>query len=176
MSRLFALAGVGLLGLGLPLAAHDLGAQAKLQDGKVILEAYFDDDTAASEAKVRVMDDNGATVSSGTTDDKGTWTFAAPPPGRYRVVVNAGGGHKATIPLKIPNRPGESRLVPEKSETAASPHAEQTISAGPTREQFTRFPWGRLLLGLAVLVGLAGLTYWWLRTRPTAAPDQPPVA
>jgi hypothetical protein len=158
-----------LLGHG-AARAHDLGAQAKLHAGQVTLEAYYDDDTAASEAKVRVTDRSGNAVQTGTTNDKGLWIFPAPPPGKYRVVVDAGGGHRASIELIIPE--GTSTGA---GEPATIPPAEpkQTISSGPPREQFTQFPWLRLLMGLSVVAGLAWLTRWWLQTRPTVADERP---
>lgn len=159
------------------VAAHDLGAQAKFQDGEVLLEAYYDDDTAASQAKVRVVDGTGAVVAQGITDDHGQWKFAAPP-GRYRMTVDAGGGHRTSIVLTIPEQAGLSTTAPAPS---AKPRltavTEQPIvSSGPSRQEFTQFPWLRLGMGLVVLVGLAGLARWWLSVRPSVSSDKPQVS
>ena len=154
------------------VAAHDIGAQAKLHEGKVTLEAYYDDDTAASEAKVRVTDPSGTIVQTGTTNDKGIWIFPAPPAGKYRVTVDAGGGHRASIDLTIPV--GAS-AVPVEKPTVSAPEPKQTISSGPSREEFTQFPWLRLGMGLVVVAALAGFVRWWLQSRP-AEGENPPVA
>lgn len=161
-----------LLGCVGTTLAHDIGAQAKLHDGKVTLEAYYDDDTAASEAKVRVMDSSGSVVLTGTTNDKGIWIFPAPPAGKYRVVVDAGGGHRASTDLTIPEG---SSTAPVGQPTVPASEPKQTISSGPSREQFTQFPWLRLGMGLVVVAGLAAFVRWWLQSRP-AEGDSSPVA
>ena len=177
-SKRFTLVGwVLMLSVGSAMA-HDLGAQAKWQDGQVVLEAYYDDDTAASQAKVRVVDGTGAVVLQGTTDDQGRWIFAAPPPGRYRVTVDAGGGHRTSIVLTIPEQASTSLAgTATPSQPSPPPLSEAPIvSSGPSRQEFTRFPWLRLGMGLVVLAALAGLARWWLTVRATPSADKPSLS
>ncbi len=122
-------------------AAHALGADCRVQAGRVELEAYYDDDTPAREAKVRVHDDGGQVVADGRTDAEGRWSFARPAPGHYRVVVNAGAGHRKELGVTIP---GPAETAPAVA-----------VSAEPTRAEFTRFPWLKLGIGLAVIGGVA---------------------
>lgn len=125
--------------LGFPQAAlaHDLGVECSLRAGAVHIEAFFDDDTPARKARVEVFDSQEKCVAEGTTDAKGLWSFPQPGPGKYQVRVDAGAGHLAKTTITIPE--------------AASDSPSQTVSAGPTREEFTRFPWVKLGLGLGLL-------------------------
>jgi nickel transport protein len=153
---------LGLFALARPVAAHSLGAECTLHDGYVRLEAYYDDDTAAADARVVVRDAARDIVAKGRTDAKGTWSFPAPLPGLYRVTLDAGAGHQTTIRLRIPSNAEETRT---------STSSAELVHEGPTRAEFTRFPWGRVALGLAVIALLClvwrGLRGWRQRCRAT---------
>jgi hypothetical protein len=126
-------------------SAHAVGVEAKLKDGTVTVEAFFDDDTPAAEAKVVVVDESGRTVLEGKADQTGKWSFAAPPPGKYKINVDAGAGHKV----------------------------EFTVSEGVSRAEFTgSMRWVWAAAGVAG-IGLATwfLTILW-RARYPAEPRQ----
>jgi hypothetical protein len=128
-----------LLACAGPLYAHGLGVSWKEDtSGAILIEAYFDDNTAAASAKVEIVEGDGTVVASGTTDEKGQCRLARPGPGRYRVQVAAEGGH----------RTHRSLIVPGEASKPAS-------GDGPTREEFTRFPWWPLAIGAGLLVGAA---------------------
>ncbi len=137
-----------VLAAAAPAHAHALGAEAKLRGDRVEVEAYYSDDTPAADAQVTVHDAADHTIAEGRTDDRGRWQFRTPPPGRYTVVVNAGAGHRKAVTITIPPRPADG----------------ETVSEGPPREEFTRFPWERVSLGLAIVAGLAGAWLWMRRT------------
>ena len=127
-----------LAALALPAfaQAHAVGVEAKLVGEAVRIEAFFDDDTPADGAKVTVRDGANALVAEGVTDDKGVWSFAVPPAGKYAVRVDAGGGHAATAVVTIPER--------ATSTTA--------ISDGPSRESFTGWQrWATAGVGVALI-------------------------
>lgn len=146
---------LGLLGMARLAAAHALGTECTLHDGVVRLEAYFDDDTAAADARVVVRNAASEIVVEGRTDAKGLWHFPAPPPDLYRVTVDAGVGHQTTIRLRILSRA-------EHPSTPAS--IAENVQEGPSRAEFTRFPWGGMTLGLAAIALLfliwRGLRGW----------------
>lgn len=148
--------------LALPgiVAAHALGLEAKLREGRVHVEGYFDDDTAAAGARVWVEDALKKKVTEGVMDDRGRWSFPAPAPGRYRVVVDAGDGHRASAHVTIPGTPTAAEPGESKGAVEEMP---QVVTEGPTREEFTRVPWLRLGLGLGIIAGLAGAAWWGLR-------------
>jgi hypothetical protein len=121
--------------------AHALGMECRIQGARVVVNAFYDDDSPAVRARVHVLDGDKE-IGNGSTDEQGSWSFARPAPGQYTVEVDAGAGH----------RKNESITVP----AAVAPANVQAIGNGPTRQEFTRFPWDRLLLGLLAIFGLAG--------------------
>ncbi len=136
--------------------AHAVGLQAKLKGETVVVEGYFDDDTPADDAKVTVEDETGKVVLEGKTDDKGVWSFPTPKPGKYKVKLDAGAGHRATTTFTI---------VDPAQATATD---EQTVSEGPSRSEFTQTPWAKIALGLG-LIGAVVLLWWWRKCACTKA-------
>ena len=120
--------------------AHNLGAECSLKNGKVHVEAYFDDDTPAVAAKVEVLDGQEKLIVTGQTDARGLWSFAAPNPGKYHLIVNAGPGHRAKVSLSVPEP-----VAPISTQ-------EATISEGPGRKEFTQFPLFKVSLGLGTIL------------------------
>jgi hypothetical protein len=130
--------------------AHAVGAEVKLKDGRVVIEVYYDDDTPGAEASVKVTDPSDKLVAEGKTDERGLWSFPAPLPGKYKVVVDAGAGHKSTISVTIPE-PAEPKTVQSEA-PAAKGETPVTVSEGPSRSEFTgtmRYVWAAV--GLAVI-------------------------
>jgi hypothetical protein len=150
-----------LLASDSPARAHGLGVQCKLRGGKVEVEAYFDDDTMARDARVQVRNMDGELVAKGRTDDKGRWYFPVPAPGKYNVIVDAGDGHRAREKITIPGTATHSAVTQDPAE------ASVPLSEGPSREEFTRFPWLRALLGTGIIGGASlGLWLWLHHGRP----------
>ena len=116
-----------ILGVIRPVSAHHLGAECTLRGNKVEVEAFFDDNTPARNAKVSVLDAANQEVAHGRTDEKGHWAFSAAS-GRYQVLVDAGDGHAAKVAITIPAKPPESIRNPCK-ET----HHEATTRFHPDR-------------------------------------------
>jgi hypothetical protein len=161
----------GLL-VSLRADAHALGAECKVIGDRVALEAYYDDDTPARDATVRVEDADKNVVATGHTDREGRWSFARPQPGKYVVVVDAGAGHRTRITLAIPAGQANAEAAPSTSAgdecprcaEPSTPNSEAPVqvSAEASREAFTAFPWLKLGVGLAVLAGI-GVTAWVFR-------------
>jgi hypothetical protein len=137
--------------LALPAVAdaHAIGVEAKLKGGTVTVEAFYDDNTPAADARIIVTDPAGVAIGEGKTDAKGVWTFSAPPPGQYKVAVDAGAGHRASVALSIPTGSGSPPSTPGAEEGESV-----TVSEGPTRYEFTgpmRLVWATI--GLAIIGG-----------------------
>ncbi len=130
-------------------SAHGLGAEIKPSGNRLKVEAFFDDDSAAGEAKVSVEDTAGKIIASGVTDKDGVWELPMPADGGYRLIIDAGAGHRAKLTFTVAN---------QKLETA-----------GPTRAQFTRTPWGRILAGIGVIAVLAIVGRWFAVQRNSAS-------
>jgi len=156
--RLFAVAAVLVL---VPSDAfgHAIGVEAKLKGDRVAIEAYYDDDTPGADAKVTVIDGDGKVVAEGMTDAKGNWSFPIPSPGKYRVAVDAGGGHLAKTTITIP--PGSVTTSPAPTGTASTTDVgaapEVVVSDGPTREETTG-PRRWLMAGVGI--ALIGVLTW----------------
>jgi hypothetical protein len=148
-----------LLPLLLPLVfllspvPHAVHLQCRLEEKKLVIEAFYDDDMPAQDALVEIVDAQNKVLVSGRTNDKGVFRTEKPTPGKYLVRLDAGAGHKAKVNVTIP---ATGPL------TTAPAGKGQIVSEGPTREEVTRFPWEQIGLGLLVIVGVcAGL---WLMT------------
>lgn len=127
-------------------AAHDLGVSCESDSsGSFAVTAYFSNNAPAAQARVRVTTVDGRVVAEGTTDESGRWSFARPGGGLYFVQVDAEGHRKLTY-LTVPGDPA----LPPKTD-------------GPSREEFTRFPWLRLALGLGAIALLTLGIRRWLR-------------
>jgi hypothetical protein len=138
---------------------HALHAEAKIRGPRVVIEAYYDDDTPAANAQVTITDKSGCEIASGRTDERGVWSFPRPKPEKYQLSVDDGMGHKTRVPVTIPadsafgNRP------------AGAAEDEIVITSGPTRTEVTRYPWLRLGLGIAAISGLAVVLFVAMRKR-----------
>jgi hypothetical protein len=139
-----------LIAAHLPMmaAAHDLGAEFTIERDRVRVVAYYDDDVAAADASVIVLDQSKNELHRGNTDDKGAWTFPRPAPGTYFVSIDAGHGHSKTVRLTIPvNADGKA------------------VTTEPSRAQFTRSRFPQLLLGIAIITVAALGLRWLLRAK-----------
>ncbi|MCS6977468.1 MAG: hypothetical protein NZM31_10740 [Gemmatales bacterium] len=149
------------LGLCLPseAAAHALLVECRLRHDQIEVRAVFDDGTRPRGAKVRVLDDNGNEIAAGTTGEDGLWQFASPPVGKYRVVVDAGAGHRSETTITV----------------GSPPLPDGRISTGPSEEEFTRFKAVQIVIGLS-LIALFCLVLWFIhrwnkdRVRQSHAP------
>ena len=116
-----------------PVWAHALGAECTVKDKTVRVEAFFSDDSPAVNANVEIRDAHEEVIATGQTDAQGRWTFPTPALGQYTVQVDAGAGHRARVSITIAGPPAP---------------VSETISAGPTRKQFTTFPYVKASVGL----------------------------
>lgn len=148
---------VGAVMLGVLL--HGLHATATLKGDRVRVEAFFDDDTPAGGAAIKVTAADGAVAAEGRADESGVWSFARPVPGKYTVVVDGGDGHRKKVSLTIPT---DAELKQSAREQPPG-DAEIIVTPGPTRREITRFPWLRAGMGLAAIGCLAAVL--WLATR-----------
>jgi hypothetical protein len=164
--------------LGLSFKVHALFAQCKVQGEHLIVEAYYDDDMPAQEAKIEVVDASNNVIASGKTDDKGVFRTKRPPAGKYTVRVDAGAGHQCKVEANIPAT-GDGKASPKKPGTGVKESTERTqvVSSGPTREDVRQIPWSKVGLGLFIIVMVC--TVLWivtinLKSRQTQGDGQKP--
>jgi hypothetical protein len=141
--------------------AHALNAECVVKEGRVEVEAFYDDGTPARRARVRIFAEGMRLVGEGKTDDKGSCTLARPEAGQYEVQVDAGAGHRRTMALVVPT-----------AETAPAP----PVSGTPMREERARYPWTRVLLGV-LLIAAGGAVFVLVgafrKARRRIEPDAP---
>lgn len=119
--------------LASPVSAHALRISCKIKEDRVEIQAKFDDGTVARKAKVQVETLDEEQIHQGQTDGEGKWFFPLPKPGRYRVRVNSGGGHLASLKLTInePSAESENKLATMEVEaTDPSHHSWLKIGIG----------------------------------------------
>lgn len=149
MLRLLAVAAALLAPL--VASAHGLMmSDPKVKDGTVTVEVFYDDDTPAADAKMRVLTLAKEVIVEGTADAKGVWTFPAPPPGDFVIRAKTTDGHAAKTDLHIPK--------------PTDPPSEQP--AGPSRADMTG-PMRWLVAGIGVVfIGIGfGIFYLYVRHR-----------
>jgi nickel transport protein len=156
--RFSLLAAVLLLSATSPAFAHRLHVEPKVVGDQLRVEAYYEDDTPAQDAKVTVRSGD-ATVAEGRTNEKGVWTCAKPAAGTYTVRAESV-GHAATETIVIAKA--------EDGPPTATIASDDSGSVG--RKAKTRTPWRNLILGVG-LVAAACLA--WLVSRKTGRPPAP---
>ena len=164
---------LALLASGPRAFAHALGAECKIRGDRVVVEAYFSDNTSAQDARITVVDDANREVANGKTDAAGRWSFPVPVAGRYEVVVEAGMGHRTTVSFTV-----DAAATNVSSTTADVP---AIVTEAPTRAEFTRLPWERILGGLIAIAWAGAGLRWWLRRKgrssiPTSGQEFSPRA
>jgi nickel transport protein len=145
---------IGLMLLLVPSAvrAHAVGAECRVEGNRVVIEAYFDDDTPAQAALIKVFDRSDMLVAQGKADSKGIFSCTRPPEGQYRVVVDAGAGHRTEVEMQVPAPPQPDEIPRE------------VISEGARRAEFTQYPWLKVSVGLG-FIGLFSFAFWAARRR-----------
>jgi hypothetical protein len=165
--------------------AHALDAEWVIKGERVDIEAYFSDNTRAQAALVRVfkLPQRDKAIMEMKTDAQGKCTWPCPGPGKYLIVVDAGGGHRKELPpLEIIEPPLQLASVTLALGSAAlgGPgnfslavilflgRADEAPrkSPGPSREEFTSYPWHSVLQGVAGIT-VAALLFWLLRRGST---------
>jgi hypothetical protein len=114
--------------------AHNLLITAKVHEGRIEVEAFYDDDLPADRAQVSLKDQAGVEVAAGLTDNAGKWTSPVLPPGGYTLTVDAGGGHRASKTLQLGTEP-------------------EAAAAGPSREELTSGRWVKIIIGVVAIIG-----------------------
>ena len=136
--------------------AHALHAQAKLDRGKLVVEAKFDGDEPAENAKVYVVAENGAKTLRGRTDRDGRLLIHLPPPGTYEIQVDAGAGHLAKVKI----------TMTAEMQSGPSPSPEPILLAdGRSIEEAQRHRWLKVTMGLVAILAFAAILKVCVRRR-----------
>lgn len=138
-------------------SAHGmLMSDPKVTGGTVTVEVFYDDNTPGAGATMRVFNPANEVVQEGKSDDKGFWSFPAPPPGDYVIRAKTNDGHAAKADLHIP-QPSDPPVEP-------TPGRTRPDLTGPMR-------WVGVGAGLAVVTAAFGVWYWLGRRKRSGPPS-----
>jgi hypothetical protein len=87
--------------MAVPAFAHGLLVNWKLSDTQLVVTVTFDSDDPAEATDVRLIAADGATIQTGTTDRDGVVRFPRPADGTYRVIADAGAGHRKSATVMV---------------------------------------------------------------------------
>jgi len=148
-------------------------------DGKMILaEGYFSSGNKAMDSTILVLDSRGKEVFHGMTDKKGKFSFKPPGNGEYRLVLEAGMGHRAEALVSVKGMESEG-AAPEAGQAAEDAHKgtvtitstefEQILDRklNPVKEQLLRLAeqgdrvsFRDVVTGFGYIAGLMGLAIY----------------
>ncbi|MGL6075567.1 MAG: carboxypeptidase-like regulatory domain-containing protein [Fimbriiglobus sp.] len=120
--------------------AHDVIFKTTIVAERVRLEAFFEDDSPAAQAKVIVRQAD-VIVAEGETDAEGIWVLPVLPAGNYVITLDARDGHVKTVPLLLA---GE-------------------VPVNTSRAEMTSTPWLKLSLGVGGLLLVSAVSWWRMR-------------
>ncbi|MCV2219504.1 hypothetical protein [Thauera sp. Sel9] len=148
------LLGTSLLAANGPALAHGLWVSAHAEDEAVVGQARYSDQTAAAGLFVDVLDPaTGATLAQGSSGADGRFRIAVPPLPRYRIVVDGDEGHRS-----------EAEAVRVAAGGTADADALRLLREDIARlEQRIRLQ--DILGGIGYILGLAGLSAWFMARR-----------
>jgi hypothetical protein len=137
--------------------AHRLDAQCFVRPGRrVQVEGWFDNGATPRAAHVQVFRADDELITEGKLDERGVFIFTYTEVEPLRVVVSADGGHRKVV--TIPAADLEDSM-PATVEADLEPLADHRGS----------FPLTGVLLGLGILLAVAGIFAW--RTRVSGRPE-----
>lgn len=153
LSALFAVAALPAL-----LSAHDLQTKVDLLPPFVVVSASYEGTEAASFAEVTVHAPASANLKAdafqtGRTDFDGKFVFLPISPGDWRVIVDDEMGHRVEAVAAVADAADSAPGMPRPLHSAPG-------DGRGTGE--------RLLIGLSILFGAAGLLYGWTARRRNA--------
>lgn len=152
------LAFVILAGVTTPAFAHKLIVDPRIKGDRLHVEAFYEDDTPAQQAKVTVLNGD-MIVAEGRTDEKGVWSIPKPAPGTYLVKVESL-GHAAKETLVVT----EAKNRPENTPGPVVDEANETVDED--RAAKVRTPWNRIGLGLGLILGVTLMSLVLRKSRP----------
>ena len=148
-------------------------------DGKMILaEGYFSTGNKAVNSTILVLDSEGKEFFHGMTDKKGKFSYKPPGNGEYRLVLEAGMGHRAETLVSVQDMESEG-AAPEAGQATEDAHKgnvtitsiefEQILDRklNPIKEQLLRLAeqgdrvcFRDVVAGLGYIAGLMGLAIY----------------
>ena len=113
---------VGFLWIGTAsVNAHRVNLFARVEGDRIYVESKFSGGKHVNAARIIVTDDRGTELLSGTTDEKGEFSFKVPQKSDLKIILLAGTGHRAEWTIAASEITGSAsgmKLAPQKGDTA----------------------------------------------------------
>jgi nickel transport protein len=158
-------------------SAHGVDLFARVEGGALVGSLRFADGTPAAAKVVRAFAPDGSVIAESLTDETGAFEMAVDRVTRYRLVGEAGEGHRGLYTVSeaeirtavsgdAPEAPGLADSGGAETEAAlADVEAAVARQLGPLREQLhahdRRVQLRDILGGIGYVFGLAGLLVLW---------------
>jgi nickel transport protein len=114
------------------------------------VKAEYDDGEPMSFAEVQVTaPENGGVFQTGHTDRNGSFMFSPDQPGKWRIAIGDGMGHRLVRGRQIDS---------EKEPAGDTASSRQAVSPSLTRSE-------GIVVGLSIIFGLSGFFYGWRARR-----------
>ena len=81
-------------------SAHKVSVFAYADSEKIYTESYFQNGDPVANGGLKVYDSSDNLVAEGVTDNQGLFSFEIPRADDFRIVIDAGMGHKSSFTLK----------------------------------------------------------------------------
>jgi hypothetical protein len=141
--------------------AHGMDAQAFIRPGgKVQIESWFSDGTAARGARVQVFHGNEL-LTEGKLNQKGVFIFTIAKPEALRVVVSAAGGHRKELTIAVDElATARAAITPLPAEEEGNAAALQ--QAVPLAAHTSELPAKEILTGIGFILSVVA---FWMSVR-----------
>jgi hypothetical protein len=156
-----------------PAFAHKMLLDCHPKGERLRVEAFYDDDTPAQNAKVTVENESREIVLEGMTDDRGVWSGPRPVPGRYLVRAETlGHVAKGSVVISAEDSPRDPVAPAEQSTNRAAPSvaAPRDTDSHLARDGATGTPWLKIAIAFAIIAGLCALLRLARKGRSETAP------
>lgn len=103
------------------LWAHKVSIYAWVEGDRVFTESFLSSGDKAAHSQIEVFDKHGKKLLAGKTDNQGMFSFKLPQKSDLKIVLRAGGGHRAEFNLKAED-------IPLQLDHPGEGHAEENLS------------------------------------------------
>jgi len=144
----------------------------------ILAEGYFSSGNKAMDSTILVFDSGGKEVFHGMTDKKGEFSFKPPGNGEYRLVLEAGMGHRAETLVSVQGMKSEGATLEAGQATEDAHKGTAALTSeefehildrklNPVKEQLLRLAeqgdrvgFRDVVAGLGYIAGLMGLAMY----------------
>lgn len=148
--------------------AHGVKLFANLRANQVHGMAYFVGGSAAANCQIKLLDSAGQEIAGTTTDSQGNFIMQLPPDlqGDFKLLLLAGPGHSATLPLLLDPKQTEDYAINLESieNTQPEQNSQLELQLASIQQQLLQLQsansgitFEKVVAGIGYIAGLLGL-------------------